>query len=407
MRQVLINLISNAIKFTHEGKVVLGVEARHRDARLWIRFTVRDTGIGIDSSAQERIFSAFAQADSSISRRFGGSGLGLAICKSIVNLQGGEIGFKSTPGVGSTFWFHLPYAPSLLPPEERLGSQGPSTAEVRLLKRGDCRILLAEDSEVNRVVVLHQLGDLGFQADAVGNGSDALAALEEQRYDLVLMDCQMPELDGYQTTREIRRREIGSRHTPIIAITAHAMKDDRERCLGVGMDDYFSKPFSREKLIAILDRWLPPGAESALDVAPGEPVPASDSRGRGGSRILDPQRIESLRRLGGGKTDVLAEIVPIFLRRSRALLGDLRQALKHGDTAIIGLCTHALKGGASNLGAMKLAELSSEVGILALHATESESQDAVDVLEIEFRRVEDELGRIVPGLSGEPDPESA
>ncbi len=407
LRQVLTNLLGNAIKFTREGKVVLGARARRRGDRIWIRFTVRDTGIGIDGSARDKIFSAFAQGGHSTSRQFGGSGLGLAICKSIVSLQGGEIGFESTPGVGSAFWFNVPYAPSLLPPEERVGGapQAPSTAEVRLRSRGDCRILLAEDSEVNRVVVLHQLGDLGFQADAVGNGSDALTALEKQRYDLVLMDCQMPELDGYQTTREIRRRETGSRHTPIVAITAHAMKDDRERCLGVGMDDYFSKPFRREKLIAVLDRWLPPGAESVLDLVPRASAPVPEERPGGDAGGLDPQRIETLRQLGDGETDVLAEIVPIFLRRGRSQLSELRQALKHGDAAAVARCTHSIKGGASNLGAKKLAELSSEVGVLALQAADLECQDAVDALAIEFQRVEDELERIVSGPIRVPEPE--
>ncbi len=407
LRQVLINLISNAIKFTREGKVTLSAEARRRDDRVWIRFAVSDTGIGIDDDVRHKLFSAFAQGESSTSRRFGGTGLGLAICKSIVNLQGGEIGFESTLGVGSTFWFRIPYALSLLPPEERVtGSpQGPSTAEIRLRGRGDCRILLAEDSEVNRIVVLHQLKDLGFRADSVSNGSRALAALEKQRYDLILMDCQMPELDGYETTREIRRREIGSRHTPIIAITAHAMKEDREQCLGVGMDDYFSKPFRREKLIAVLDRWLPPGAP-LLDMPRQEPAPVSDSRFDDGTRRLDPQRIESLRGLGDDQTDVLAEIARLFLRRGRTQIAEIRQALEHGDTAAVGLCIHTLKGSASNLGAKKLAELSSEVGILALHATGSESQDAVDALAIELQLVEDELAGIVPGLRDDPEPRS-
>ncbi len=398
LRQVLINLIGNAIKFTPRGKVGLAVRARSAEGRIWLRFTVRDTGIGMDENEQRKIFSAFAQADLSTSRRFGGTGLGLAICKRIVDLQGGEIGLQSASGIGSTFWCRIPYEPSRLPPEERIAGQvyEPTSAELRLRQRDACRVLLAEDNEVNQLVALHMLTDLGFSVDCVANGTEALAALEGQRYDVVLMDCMMPDLDGYEATLEIRRREKGNRHTPIIAMTAHALEEDREKCLGVGMDDYLSKPFRRESLFAALDRWLT--TADAQTLTGGEAPPAPVSPGAGEPALLDPEQIESLRRVGGDKVDVLAKVAKIFLRRGRSRIAELRQAVSAGDTQSMRLCAHGLKGSSANLGAREMAEICGEIEVLALQGADVDYEAKVRAAEDALHLVEQELLRLVPAL---------
>ncbi len=264
LRQVLTNLVANSIKFTPKGSIA--VCASKVDA--FIHFEVRDTGIGIDLKDQERLFEPFTQVDGSRSRRYGGAGLGLAICRQIVTRQGGEIGLESRPGEGSCFWFTLPLEKARPPSRPRPEPTEPQWQEAP-------RILVAEDNLVNQMVARHQLEDLGAEVDIADDGGAVLAAMEQKEYDLVLMDCQMPEMDGYETTRQIRLREAGSgRHIPIVALTAHAFGHDRERCMSAGMDDYLSKPYDRADLTNILKRWLDPDT-SGLDDSWSELRPGS------------------------------------------------------------------------------------------------------------------------------------
>ncbi len=261
LRQVVLNLIGNAVKFTEKGSVHLHVtQEAHEPASVVLRFAVTDTGIGIPAEAQTRLFQAFSQADGSTTRRYGGTGLGLAICRRIVEMMGGEIGVDSTPGQGSTFWFTARFehrtgvAPTAVAPTtESVGLQG-------------VRVLVAEDNPVNQKLAVALLGKLGCQADAVGNGREAVSALSMVPYDVVLMDCQMPEMDGYEATAMIRAWEAErGGHTPIIAMTANVMQGDRERCLAAGMDDYVAKPVRMEMLRLALERWASHGtAEQAL-----------------------------------------------------------------------------------------------------------------------------------------------
>ena len=267
IRQILINLVANAIKFTENGFIaVSATQIRFDDAGALMRFSVQDTGIGIAKDVQKRLFDSFTQADSSTSRRFGGTGLGLAICQKLVDLMDGRIGLESDPGKGSCFWFEVLLQPSLAGLGSRKKSRSARSTQPRV-DPASCRLLLAEDNEVNQIVALSQLESLGYPIEAVSNGFEVLAALETRAFDLILMDCQMPELDGYETTRRIRATEAAYREIPVIAVTAHAMKGDREKCLEAGMNDYISKPFQQKELVSALNRWL----------APADDPPATDS----------------------------------------------------------------------------------------------------------------------------------
>ena len=260
VRQVLLNYMSNAVKFTDRGSIRVNVEYRTEGANgpEWT-INVTDSGIGIDAETLPRLFSKFVQADSSTARRFGGTGLGLAICRQLAELMGGSVGVRSTPGVGSTFWVTLPMppAPAAVPDSSAPRfPAGPAVANRWL-------VLLAEDNAVNQKLALHLLGKLGCEVDVAGNGVEAIECWSKRPYDAIFMDCQMPGLDGYQATRRIRASGGRGLRIPIIALTASSMVGDRERCLAAGMTDYVSKPLDPRELRRVLHTALPEGSASA------------------------------------------------------------------------------------------------------------------------------------------------
>jgi len=307
LRQVLLNYTHNAVKFTEHGEVALRVtrapghgtttEGATDGNAAWLRFEVRDTGIGLSEAQRARLFQSFQQADTSTTRRYGGSGLGLAIAKRLAGLMHGEVGVDSVPGQGSTFWFTarldtatgpLPEAaPALLPPAVSaaagaLDTEAPAgpdaatadgnaqAADAPTPEDADdtedtdgpaalagARVLLVEDNDLNQEVALALLHHLGLQVDVAGDGAEAVARVQQQAYDAVLMDVQMPVMDGLSATRAIRRLPAGA-GLPILAMTANAMREDRARCLAAGMDDHLAKPIEPEQLIAKLQRWLRP-----------------------------------------------------------------------------------------------------------------------------------------------------
>jgi PAS domain S-box-containing protein len=271
LQQILANLLSNAVKFTPSGAIAVRASAtRGSGAGIALHVEVSDTGIGIDPDDLQRMFEPFTQADVSTTRVYGGTGLGLAITREIAALMGGTISARSAPGEGSTFWFDI----ELAVPAESGARQDPlagSPAPGGPSWPSAPRVLVAEDSPVNQIVACRALERCGCTAEVAGNGAEALLALAAANYDAVLMDCQMPELDGYEATRELRRRENGSRHTPVIAMTAHAMTGDRERCLEAGMDDYITKPVRHADLEEALRRWIPAQPLSGSDAAADEP----------------------------------------------------------------------------------------------------------------------------------------
>jgi len=266
LRQVLLNLGSNAVKFTHVGEIVIDCKTERRsDDKTWLRFEVRDTGIGIPPEQVSALFKPFVQVDASMTRKFGGTGLGLSIVRRLVSLMGGETGVSSTQGVGSTFWFTLPLSNSV-GDQESMAVLTTSISRPVIRQRArrsnaESRILLAEDNPVNQKVACSLLEKAGYIVDVVADGEFALRAWQRNSYDLILMDCQMPRLDGYEATRRIRDAESAARdhrHIPIVALTAHAMKGADQQCYAAGMDDYLTKPIDREKLMACMDRWLGP-----------------------------------------------------------------------------------------------------------------------------------------------------
>jgi len=501
LRQILTNLVSNAVKFTEKGEVLVHVTRLEEDAsRVMTRFEIKDTGIGISPQAMSRIFQEFTQADGSTTRKYGGTGLGLTISKQLVTLMQGEIGVESTPGVGSTFWFKVPFEkqppaelPAMSPATESLAglrlllvddtmtqrqilhqqfqhwkiqddeaagsaqaltmiqdaarrgapypllvididlpeTDGLSLAQtikgdpqlassriimlttlinrlntttmkatgisaclikpVRQARLLECltdvmsasgamsaqpmdtgavpdsraatsavaqnvRILLAEDNAVNQRVAIKQLKKLGFSADSVSNGNEVLSALQRVPYDIIIMDCQMPEMDGYEVTRRIRSSGSDSyihlRSAPyIIALTANAMQGDRERCLALGMNDYLTKPLHLHDLEAVLQRAL-------LRISPAAPSPAPVPTRQPEPDALDRTVINGLKELREpGQPDPLKELVELFLKDAVPRLEKMETACSAGDLPALGAAAHTLKGSASNLGARRLSSL--------------------------------------------------
>ncbi len=251
LRQALSNLIANAVKFTLSGSVLLRVLPRAGSRLL---FEVEDTGIGIHEEAANRLFESFSQADASTTRRYGGTGLGLVIVRHLASLMRGEAGFRARAEGGSIFYFEVE-----LPATEK----SPTGSVAReIISARPAKILLAEDNEVNRMIAVAVLRDAGHQVEVVGDGREAIKACLRGDFDLVLMDCQMPILDGFEATREIRRREGNQNHVPIVALTASSLAGDREKCLEAGMDDHLGKPIHPDELAATLLRWLGPAEEA-------------------------------------------------------------------------------------------------------------------------------------------------
>ena len=354
--QVLTNLVGNAVKFTADGGVQVAVDplpAQPGDAAVTrIRFVVRDTGIGIPAEKHALIFEAFTQADGSTSRRFGGTGLGLSIAASIVTRMGGTVQVESAPGRGSAFTVVLPFevrAGGVLPARSGNGlprpaavagtasaPSGPPTS--RTLR--PLRVLLVEDNPVNRRLAHEILRRRGHRVTVAENGRQALDRLAESAFEIVLMDVQMPEMNGLDATRLIRKGEVGTgRRLPIVAMTAHAMAGDRERCLAAGMDEHLTKPIRAEALLTHVERI------AMNPVSPGEP--------HDGPPVFALD--EALQRVDGDRA-LLSDIAGIFLADAPGMLGDVAAAVERGDAGEVWRAAHRLKGSILTFGAPAAAE---------------------------------------------------
>jgi PAS domain S-box-containing protein len=404
LRQALLNLIGNAVKFTDEGGVAVRVvKERETESRIWLRFVIQDTGIGIAPDGQRSLFQPFYQADGSLTRRYGGTGLGLAISKQLIELMGGEIGMESEAGSGSTFWFALPMeagveteesaplpAPTPDQDEEIPAASppaGPASASEGVSSPAPAaptrRILVAEDNEFNRKVTLSLLQKIGYGADAVSDGQEALDALAERAYDLVLMDCQMPVTDGYEASRKIRERENGNRKVIIVALTANVLEGDVERCFAAGMDDYLAKPVRMAALKSLLARWLSPAAELDEET---EPVPQSEEDFF--DAPLDLRRLRALRAYQSeGEPDILMELLDIFYRDAPQRLEALEEAMKTRDFETLRRTAHSLAGAGANVGAAPLGKLARELEESGRKEDSEGSRRILDDLKKEWERV--------------------
>jgi two-component system, sensor histidine kinase and response regulator len=468
LRQILTNLIGNALKFTNAGYIVVHVR-RHESDERGLRFEVTDTGVGIREDALPTIFEAFTQADGSTTRRYGGTGLGLAISKELAHLMGGEIGVQSKLGSGTTFWFTVcpPETPTPAPTANALtgkrvlfrvhnrlmnatltedlrhlgvsvrnmessaevndyrlsawdavitdqsevatlaASSNDATRVVLLRRLNDppldvlgvtelnyparlrqwihaivngaasgattsrpapkadalpllqLRVLVAEDQALNQELVSLMLGNLACHPTIVSNGLEAIETLERGDFDVVLLDCQMPELDGYETTRRLRAQGV---KLPIIALTANAYREDRERCLESGMDDFLSKPFSLAQLAQVLERWGVPGRPEVSQPEPCADVTVSKPGPGVLQETLDPAMLRQIRALQRpGQPDLLTKLFGYFLERIPEEVSSLHEAIALDAREEVGRRAHSLKGVAANVGAKKLATCFAEL----------------------------------------------
>lgn len=406
VRQVLTNLINNAIKFTESGSVRIRVRTvQYDDADLTARFEVIDTGMGMDAETQLRVFESFRQADGSMSRRFGGTGLGLTICKQIVELLGGELRVESAAQQGSRFWFDLKMAISLAPSnsQELLAkpsrpSEEPHDGARAIRQFQGLTALLAEDNLVNQEVAREALRLLGVNAFIANNGRETVELFAELGPSFVLMDCQMPEMDGHEATlaiREIEANEGRQIHTPIIALTANALTGDREKCIASGMDDFIGKPFELADLHDVLLSWFDAsGAEVPTSGSAPEPVENID----GEPMTFDQSVIDSLRAIGqsSGK-DLAGKVIELYLDQAPQLIEQIGEALADKNLDQLAAAAHTLKSSSANVGALLLA---SQCEMLETGARNKRIETSVDaqVLKESFAAVATCLDAMQPNV---------
>jgi signal transduction histidine kinase/ActR/RegA family two-component response regulator/HPt (histidine-containing phosphotransfer) domain-containing protein len=373
--QIVINLVSNAIKFSERGEIVLSVTREQADdSAVTCHFTVKDNGIGITREQQAAIFMPFLQGDASTTRIYGGTGLGLAISARLTEMMKGRIWVDSEPGKGSVFHFMVPFALQTMAQRaaHRDAREAAGAALPARLAGGKRRldVLLAEDNAANQILVRRVLEKHGHTVVVAEHGAAALELLEVRRFDLVLMDLQMPKMDGIATTAAIRsrERETGG-HIPIIALTAHAMSGDRERCLEAGMDGYLVKPVRPASLLEGIERF---GAEPAEPPPPAQPAPG----------VLDER--ELLERVEGDM-ELLGELTRLFLRDCGKHMGDAREAIAGRDAAALGMAVHALRGMFGNLAAGSAQLAAARLQAVDLESDPATADEACAALETEVR----------------------
>ena len=389
LHQVLSNLIDNAIKFTERGEVVLKIEKDSQSEEdACLHFSVADSGIGIPHEKQRIIFEAFAQGDNSTTRKYGGTGLGLSISSRLVRLMSGNIWVESEANRGSAFHFTAcfglqkqaakrAYLPDNHPDSALLVSRRPGREG-----RPELRILLVEDNTINQIIAQRLVRKRSHQIVVANNGREALAALESERFDLILMDVQMPEMSGVEVTAVIRRKEKEKNtgeHIPIIAATASAMKEDRERCLEAGMDAYISKPIEREVLFETIDMLTGYSKETRLD----------DAEARSYDPVFDVGAVlDSL----DGDFELLREVAGIFLAQVPKHMERIRGAVSGQDANVLERAAHALKGSADNLLAQGVVQAASKLEEIGRVGTVTGSKEALVSLEEELGKLELALG---------------
>jgi CheY-like chemotaxis protein len=408
--QCLINLVGNAIKFTQRGEIVVSVQAREvRTDAVVTRFTVKDTGIGIATAAQSNLFEPFVQADASTTRNFGGTGLGLSIVKRFVEMMGGALGFESAVGVGSTFWFDLPLKTVERVSETTAALESgavPASGRTKPGKPGALtplysgKVLVVEDNPVNQKVARHILERLGCEVLMAQNGVDALDQLSTRQVELILMDVQMPVMDGIVATSRIRELEAQGRgRTPIVALTANAMAGDYEKCMAAGMDSFLTKPLNVDRLRDVLDGFgLRTGAAKAASRQPQLAAAMEQGTGAHSNDARPPVDLSKLHALTEGDPEFTAELVATFYDSTNLCLEDITSGVCSDERAQIARTAHRLKGAASNIHADELAEVAALLESTAAGLTPAELSHQIATLRsqalrtIEFLRAAQQNG---------------
>ena len=379
LRQILINLMSNAVKFTDKGEVSLMAESE-QESPYRVRFQVKDTGIGVPPDKMEKLFQPFTQADSSTTRKYGGTGLGLSIARKLVKMMGGEIQAQSRPDQGSAFIVTLSFEKAK---KETVSKAEPVAIEEVLPK--ESRLLLVEDDPTNQQVLLGMLKHLGLRAELAKNGIEALEKLKKNKYDLVFMDCNLPEMDGFAASRAFREWEKASGHdksTPIVALTAYAMKGDREKCMAAGMDDYLTKPVRGRELKAELLRWL--GTDEK-----GEPAGVKPDHEQGGT---DQENVLKEIKRDLGKEAIF--IIKNFLINMSKRMNSIRKAIEDKIPRNLAREAHSLKGASMSLGLNRLGELAGKLEKLGESGLLQGAEELFALLETESTLAGEKLKKV-------------
>ena len=398
LRQVLANLVGNAIKFTHQGKVVVIVtQAAPVTPEVALRLCIEDTGIGIASELQASIFEHFLQADSTTTRRYGGSGLGLAICRRLLGLMGGTVSVQSTPGQGSTFCIDLCLPPASAEVIPLTGFEALAFDGGRFEQTLWGSVLVVEDNRTNQLVARAMLRKLGLQVELAANGAEAVAQVSQTHFDLVLMDCQMPVMDGFEATRLIRQMPSERNPPlPIVALTANAMHGDERDCLDAGMDAFLAKPLTLLNLHNMLARWLRTERLSGAHTSQSpDPAQGAAATGDVGSAI-DPMVMDTLRSLDeSGGTALANEVFGSYLSDARSLMNQLQTAIDAGDFPTLCHAAHALKSSSANVGAQTLSASCRELEGNARNGNLDAARSAFVGVPQEYQRVVLEIERIL------------
>ena len=392
LRQILINLTDNAIKFTERGEVVVRVRNEPGKAdENYLHFSVSDTGIGIPPGKQQAIFEAFAQVDSSTTRNYGGTGLGLSIASQLIQKMDGRIWLESTLGEGSTFHFTARLGPASGQLHHDDPPQANAADKIERPREGPLRILVAEDNEINRAVVTGILEKEGHSLAHVKNGDEAVRAAGQESFDLVLMDVQMPGMDGFEATRAIRDAETGNgRRTRIVAMTAHAMKGDRENCLAAGMDDYISKPIRKEDLLGVLP--------SARKPRPGVTA-RKKNNGPPKATVATLYSREELIEQCDGDEELMEKLIALFRENTPPLLEAMQTAISRDDGVALAGAAHKLLSSLGAFGAVGARELTQQLEAEARRPGLAGAQASLKKLEYEIDKISGALAAYAPALA--------
>jgi signal transduction histidine kinase/CheY-like chemotaxis protein/HPt (histidine-containing phosphotransfer) domain-containing protein len=352
IRQIILNLASNAIKFTEKGSVTIAVTAQQKTNNVvTFHCGVKDTGIGIPEDKQDYIFNKFNQADGSTTRKFGGTGLGLAICKELVGMMNGEIGVTSKDGLGSEFWFtfegQIDHAAASIP----IQKQDRSDTELQNFTFPNSQILLVEDNATNQMVAIYMLEKMGCHVTPAGNGIEAVDLIKQRSFELVFMDCNMPEMDGYEATQIIRDFQAREDQTriPIVAFTAYAMKGDDQKCFDAGMDDYITKPIKKADLIRVLKDWLLPKEAST----PKKKIKQKREKPKQKTPLIDADTFKDIKDLMENDFD---NFIDAFLNNTEKYIDHIQKGYEFSDFEQIKNSAHPLKSSSASVGAAKLSK---------------------------------------------------